>query len=485
MPAKSLALPVEERIFPVAVISGNALVMKYHKFWEQRNPSNWKEKIGRVPLASQQEVDKASRAASAAQQKWEESSIPERRLVLLTFASVLLRASEDLARTMALEIGKPLTLGEAEVRFAADLLRATARLIGAQTQDSISEVSFRVRRRAGGVVGILTPWNNPVAIPVGKLAPAIEYGNGVVWKAALQAPRSSLIIYDALCEAGCPKELVSLLFGDKDTAVAMILEPRIRAVSLTGSGRAGRRVAGLAARRLKPVQLELGGNNAVIVMPDTDLERAAGELAESAFSFSGQRCTAPRRFIVHKKVWKRFEEVLVGSVQALRLGLPLSPATQVGPLISKRKQTAMGRLVKKSLAAGVRILCGGKIPDSWKEGCWFEPTIVFSPTQASPSVQEESFGPVVVLQVARDIIQAVELLNGVPQGLVASLYSEDRACQEYFLRKAECGVLKLNQTTLGVSPDAPFGGWKDSGWGPVKHGIWDREFYTRLQTVYG
>ena len=241
----------------------------------------------------------------------------------------------------------------------------------------------------------------------------------------------------------------------------------------------------MAGRQMKPVQLELGGNNAAIIMPDCDLERAAGELAASAFSFAGQRCTAPRRFIVHRDSRKRFTEALLSSIQSLRLGYPRDPLTQVGPVISKKKQREMGNIVETSLVEGAKLLCGGKVPDGLESGCWFEPTLLYAPKNNISLIREESFGPVTVLQVARNIDQALALLNGVTQGLVACLYSGDRDSRERFLERAACGGLKLNQTTLGVRADAPFGGWKASGLGPPEHGVWDRDFYTLFQTIYG
>jgi acyl-CoA reductase-like NAD-dependent aldehyde dehydrogenase len=475
-----------DRDFPVGSIASRWVYPDDHEWWEQRNPSAWQEIIGRVPQAAAGDVVAAAAAAQRAQREWAKSSLEARGDMLLAWASKLFGLKDELAATMALEIGKPISLGDEEVRFAVDLLRAAARGLDADcASNSRHKKPFTVRRCPIGVVGIITPWNNPVAIPVGKLGPAIAYGNGIVWKPALSAPRTSIAVFEALGEARCPVGLVNLLFGEKETARCLVSEPKVQAVSFTGSAKAGKIVARLSSRWPKPVQLELGGNNAALIMPDVNLERAGRELAASAFSFSGQRCTAPRRFIVHRKCRKRFEEALVSAIRSLRLGSPQDPSTQVGPLISRQKQREMLNLVRQSRSAGAKVLCGGRIPERWKEGCWFEPTVVFSRTPDLSVVQQESFGPVTVLLAARDFDHALDLLNGVPQGLVASLYSEDCAFREQFLERAECGVLKLNQTTLGVSPDFPFGGWKASGMGPFEHGSGDREFYTRPQTVYG
>ena len=473
-------------LFPVAFIQGRWRPARGRPVRELRNPSRWRDKIGRVPLASPADAAAAVKAAIPAQEDWAKTSGRTKKKLLLDWASRLLDLKAELAGAMALEIGKPVTLGEEEVEFALRLLLETARVLEEDPGLSpAGEPAFALLRRPVGVIGLITPWNNPLAIPVGKMAPALGYGNAAVWKPAVQAPRTATLILETLHTVGCPSGLVNMIFGEKEAAKHMISNPEVQAVSFTGSRKAGLIVAGLAARRPKPVQLELGGNNAALVMPDCDLEKAARELAAAAFSFSGQRCTAPRRFIVHKDARSRFQEALAAAVQSLRLGLPSDPATQVGPLISREKQREMRDLIENSLAGGAKILCGGSTPAQWKEGCWFEPTVVMSAAPDLPVVREESFGPVTVLQTAEDIGQAIEILNGVSQGLVASLYSEDPAYRRLFLEKAQCGVLKLNQTTLGVRPDAPFGGWKASGLGPFEHGLQDREFYTRLQTLYG
>jgi acyl-CoA reductase-like NAD-dependent aldehyde dehydrogenase len=178
-------------------------------------------------------------------------------------------------------------------------------------------------------------------------------------------------------------------------------------------------------------------------------------------------------------------EALVASINALKLGDPLDVETEVGPVISRKKQTKLENLVKAASSNGARILCGGRIPAEWDFGCWFEPTLLDTPEPTLSVVQEETFGPIAVLQTAKDLDDALLLLNGVPHGLVASLYSEDPACQRRFLDEAEAGILKLNQPTLGAAPGAPFGGWKASGVGPPEHGVWDQAFYTRPQALYG
>jgi acyl-CoA reductase-like NAD-dependent aldehyde dehydrogenase/nicotinamidase-related amidase len=478
--------PTGAKVHPVGNIGGDWFAAEDHGLWEQRNPSKWDEMIGLVPLASRKEAAEAATASGSAQVEWRQASRSSRGKLLVAWADKLAERQVDFADLMALELGKPIALGHDEVRFAVGLLHETASIVaGEQGLTGAEPGDVNTRLRPLGVVGIITPWNNPVGIPVGKLGPAIAFGNGVVWKAALQAPQTTMLVLETLFEAGAPKGLVNLIFGGVDTAKQVISRPEIQGISLTGSCATGREAARLCARFPKPFQAELGGNNAAIVMPDADVERAAQALAQAAFSFSGQRCTATRRFIVHQDIRRDFIEALTASIKALKLGDPLDIETEVGPVISRKKQTGLQALVKAAVSLEARILCGGRIPAQWNFGCWFEPTLLDTPEPTVSVVQEETFGPVAVLQTAKDLDDALSLLNKVPHGLVASLYSEDPSCQRRFTEEAEVGILKLNQSSLGAAPGAPFGGWKASGVGPPEHGVWDQAFYTRPQALYG
>lgn len=479
--------PPGVEVHPVGNIAGDWLAATGHGLWEQRNPSKWDEILGLIPLASRGEAAASASASRDAQIDWRRVSRRSRSELLVTWAAKLAEHEADFAGLMALELGKPIGLGHDEVRFAVELLHETASVVSGERTLTGMDLNRAENTRFCplGVVGVITPWNNPIAIPVGKLGPAIAFGNGVVWKAALQAPRTTRLVLDTLLEAGAPDGLVNLLFGGVDTAKQLVFRPEVQAISLTGSCATGREVARLCARFPKPFQAELGGNNAAIVMPDTDVQGAAQDLALAAFSFSGQRCTATRRFVVHQDVRKGFTEALVASINALKLGDPTDIETQVGPVVSREKQTRLEDLVKAAASHDAKILCGGGIPAEWDFGCWFEPTLLDTPVPTLRVVQEETFGPIAVLQTAKDLDDALSLLNGVPHGLVASLYSEDLDCQRRFLEGAEVGILKLNQSTLGAAPGAPFGGWKASGVGPPEHGVWDQIFYTRPQALYG
>lgn len=485
--SRSLLRPSGESVQSVGSVQGEWLPATDHVLWEHRNPSRWEQVLGWVPLASPEEVSVAAVAAGNAQREWRQVSPETKAKLLEAWASNLAERGPDLARMMALEVGKPVALGQDEIRFALALLRVAASLVGREQAWAVcGQDKTYARQCPVGVVGMITPWNNPVAIPVGKLGPALALGNGVVWKAANQAPRTARLVAETLTEAGAPRGLVNLLFGGAATVRQLVLQPEVKGISLTGSCATGREVARLCAPFPKPLQAELGGNNAAVVMPGGDADRAARELTFAAFGFAGQRCTATRRFIVHQALRKRFEEALLSCIHSLQLGDPGDPGTDVGPVISRGKQGMLGKLVEEACREGAVLLCGGKVPAQWDFGCWFEPTLFDARSEPGLRVvQEETFGPVAVLQTARDLAEALELLNGVTQGLAASLYSDDPADQRRFLAEAHCGILKLNQPTLGAAPEAAFSGWKGSGLGPPEHGIWDQEFYTRPQALYG
>jgi acyl-CoA reductase-like NAD-dependent aldehyde dehydrogenase len=354
-----------------------------------------------------------------------------------------------------------------------------------QAGDAAEEAgaNFQLRHCPVGTVGLITPWNNPLAIPVGKLAPALLYGNTAVWKPALQTSQIARLLMQTLAEAGLDG-LVSMVTGDADSGRLLLAQKGIAAISFTGSVVAGRAVAVACAVAGKALQAELGGNNAVIIMADADIDEVARKLAPAIFSFAGQRCTAPRRLIVEASAMRHFEQALLRAIAALQLGQPEDEKTQVGPLISREQQARMAALVSSAVAAGARLLCGGKIPAGYEHGCWFEPTLIADVAMDAPLVQEESFGPIALLIAARDLDHALQLNNAVPHGLVTTVFSGDAAVQRRVVEEAQSGIVAVNQCPLEISPAAPFGGWKASGIGAPEHGRWDKIFYTRPQAVY-
>jgi alpha-ketoglutaric semialdehyde dehydrogenase len=337
------------------------------------------------------------------------------------------------------------------------------------------------RNRPLGVIAMVTPWNNPVAIPLGKIAPALAYGNTVVWKPSPAGSGLAVKLMEYLHEAGLPPGVVNLVCGDRATALTLMADSDVDGVTITGSPAAGCSAQDICGRRHIPLQAELGGNNPAIIWSDCDLHRAAAKVADAAFAFAGQRCTANRRVIVDARVYDCFLDSVQASVAALVCGDPIDPNTRVGPLISMDKRHDVAALVERASPASAAVLTSHKTKLA---GAYFPPTIICCDDPMQEVVQEETFGPVLVVQRAKDWDHAMRLCNGVRQGLVASLFSNSKELQERFLEDAQAGILKINMATADANVEAPFGGWKASGIGPPEHGTSNREFYTRAQAAY-
>jgi acyl-CoA reductase-like NAD-dependent aldehyde dehydrogenase/nicotinamidase-related amidase len=468
---------------PAAHIAGTWTAAPHLATWDHFDPRDTAQRLARVPIAESALVARAVKAAHHARRPWSATPIAERSRLIDAWAKVVEQQREPWANMLARQIGKPISDAREEMERTVAHLRSSARLAHLSEEDH-GVAGLVTRHCARGVVAVITPWNNPVAIPVAKIASALVFGNSVVWKPALPAPEVALAIVASLAAAGIPPEVLSIVFGDAGTAQALIAHPLVAAATLTGSQRAGLDAALLCARRGIPLQAELGGNNAAIVMADADLAATARALAGSAFGFAGQRCTATRRIIVEDTARERFTDMLLRAVGELRVGDPLDSATRVGPLISAAKREEVAAATRRALAQdGGRLLCGGVSPDG--AGSWYAPTLIDGLAPDAALVQEETFGPVAVIQGAIDFNAAMRLCNGVAQGLVASYFGRDPAQQRQFLAQAEAGILRLNPDGFPVAADAPFGGWKTSGMGPPEHGRWDREFFARPQAVYG
>lgn len=473
-------------VLPVASIGGKWFDATTHECFKRRNPCDWGEIIASIPLARESEVEQACITAADIQRSWKESHPVDRLQILEAWAEALRRREQELARLIVREVGKPIADAREEVRRAIMLIHAVSELFDKQLIQNVSGDGSLVLFRACplGVIGLITPWNNPVAIPVGKIAPALAYGNAVVWKPAIEAPRTAMLVIEALSETGCSSGLVNLVFGDAATARLIPENQEVAAVSLTGSIETGKSIAAQCTRLGKPLQAELGGNNAAIVLRDCDVHEYATSMALSAFSFSGQRCTRIQRFIVERSILGEFQRAFVAAVKSLRIGDPLDESASLGPLVSREHHQWIRSLVDGAVNEGAQILCGGETPDQPERGCWMNPVVIGAVTVDSRLAQEEVFGPVAVILPADDIGQAIKIANGVKHGLLTALYTKDEAHQARIVREVETGILNLSARPLNVHPAAPFGGWKASGLGPPEHGRWDRQFYSRAQALY-
>jgi len=453
-----------------------------------RSPRCTDEVLFEVPVEGASRVQAATAMARQAWIQWRRTPGPTRRELLEAIACGLEAAAADLARLMALEIGKPLSHGHEEVWRAIANVRDVIRRHATWSAEQPDGAGL-VCHRPLGVVALISPWNNPVAIPIGKIAPALAYGNTVVWKPAPAAMHIAQVLLERLQNVPLIPGAVQLVTGDHTTAQHLAADTQVDAVTFTGSLRSGWALQEICARRMTPLQAELSGNNAAIVWGDTDLARAAAQIAWGAFAFAGQRCTANRRAIVHAPVLDAFLREVEAATARLPWGDPLEASTELGPVIDLAKRDEVTALVRRAQAAGVaeRVLLpkAAQAREPWvNRGAYAQPAIVGCDQPDHALVQEETMGPLLVVQAAGDFAEALALCNGVRHGLVASLFTTSPTLQERFREEARAGLLKLNTSTAGADITLPFGGWKASGLGPPEHGVGDALFYTRMQAVY-
>jgi acyl-CoA reductase-like NAD-dependent aldehyde dehydrogenase/nicotinamidase-related amidase len=452
------------------------------------SPCESNRKLFEVPILDGRAISLTVKRSRVAWEKWRTTKLTARIKFLQRLAERLEASAPDLARQLAVEIGKPISHGREEIGRAATNVRdAISRATRFEFEKR--EAAGMVRHEPLGVVAIISPWNNAVAIPIGKIAPALLYGNTVVWKPAPAAAAISEKLLRIAHESGVPRGVVELAQGNHETAQMLAEENDIAAVTLTGSIAAGHAIQEICARRFLPLQAELGGNNAAIVWDEPNLECAAKEIVWGAFGFAGQRCTANRRVIVSRRDFSRFMRALKIAGEELRWGDPLNERTDIGPVITAAKRDEHAALVEaavKSHAAHyAEFLFQAHAQQSWiKTGAYAQPVILGSDQPNHPLVQEETMSPLLVVQRASSFDEALELCNGVRHGLAAALFSQSARLPKKFLAGAKAGILKINSSTAGANVALPFGGWKMSGSGPPEHGDFDALFYTRPQAVY-
>ena len=424
-----------------------------------RDPCDQQRILDEVPTASPDDV----RSAIA---RLESPILPiEQRAIRLRALHTNLSANRDaMVDALISSVAKPRRDAEGEVAYGLALLDHVASTL----DDHHNHVAFR----PVGRVGLITPWNNPFAIPLGKLAPAIGYGNAVAWKPALQGNVVARLLAAALRKVGLADNL-ALITGGASTGRAMIDSGALDLLSFTGSVPTGRAIIAAAGHHALSVQAELGGCNAAIVDSSADLASAATDLAAAIFSFAGQRCTAIRRVILIADIAPAFTERLFDEVAKLHLGNPNDPATHLGPVIDRATQ-------QRFLALAGTVAPANLSP----AGCWVAPTLLHDLPADHPLLTQEIFGPLAAIQVARDLDHAIHLHNASDYGLVGALFTTDAAAETRFLAEAEAGMLSVNRARPAFSPAGPFVGWKSSAFGPPEHGRWNRDTYTRPQAHY-
>jgi aldehyde dehydrogenase (NAD+) len=461
-----------------------------HRF-ENRNPADTRDLVGHFARGTAADMTAAVEAAHAACPAWATMPAPARGGYLFKSAEILDGRFDQVAAEMTREEGKTLPEAKGEVRRAINILRyfggEGARLPGLQAPSERDRVFAFAIRKPLGVVGLVTPWNFPSAIPAWKLAPALVAGNTVVLKPASAAPLSSWRIVEALVEAGVPAGVLNYVAGPgAELGHAMIDGPGMKAVSFTGSCSVGGLLYDRAVRRRLKVQLEMGGKNPTVVLADADLDRAVEDTVNGAFASTGQKCTATSRVIVDASVHDAFVEKLVKRTRALRVGSGMESSTDIGPAIDQQQLDTVLRYVEQGRAEGARLACGGRrlVDPPFDHGYFVEPAVFVDVHEQMAIAQEEIFGPVLAVLKASDFDDAVRMANAVAFGLSASVQTRDLSRAFEFINRIEAGLVTVNLPSAGVEYQLPFGGTKDSSFGPKEQGPHALDFYTDWKTVY-
>jgi aldehyde dehydrogenase (NAD+) len=449
------------------------------------------ELIGTFPKSGPEDVERAVAAAKAAYEDWRLVPAPKRGEILFRFAQLLVEHKEELTDLMTHEMGKVKAEAGGDVQEAIDMsyyMGGEGRRLFGQTTPSELRDKFQMSVRTPiGVVGVITPWNFPIAIPSWKIAPALVCGDTVVFKPATDTPALGHRFVELLDEAGVPKGVVNLVHGGGgQVGDALVRHPDVPVISLTGSRETGVQVLKSGADRLKHVHLELGGKNAIIVMEDADLELALDGILWSAFGTSGQRCTAASRVIVHESVYGALEKPLVERADALRLGFGWEEETDVGPVINAAALEKIDSYVQIGQDEGAKLLTGGAVATEGElaKGFYYRPT-VFGDVQPDMRIaQEEIFGPVLSLIRVRDEDEAVSVSNGIRYGLSSSIFTRDVNRAFRAMRDLQAGITYVNAGTIGAEVHLPFGGVKETGNGHREAGQAALDVFTEWKSVY-
>jgi aldehyde dehydrogenase (NAD+) len=448
------------------------------------NPADPADVVGTFVPGGGIDVDRAVAAATAAAAGWAGTPGQARADALSRVAARVEARAEELAGLIRREVGKPIVEARGEAARTAAILRYHAQAAldpdGETYPPADGRSLLMTRRRPRGVVGLITPWNFPLAIPAWKLAPALAHGNACVWKPSPLSPACAEALRECL-EPELPADVVRLVQGGADAGVALAGHGGLGAVSFTGSAAAGAAVARQAADRGVAAQCEMGGQNASIVLADADVGRAAAIIARAAMGYAGQKCTATSRVIAERGVATDVRDALVAEIAGLVVEDPADPACEVGPLITADARAAAVAAVERGVASGARLLTGGTALDG--AGHYLAPALLDVADPASELAQEEVFAPVAAVLEARDAAHAVELTNGVRYGLSTSIFTRDLDRVIDLAGRIDTGLVRVNQPTSGVDLHAPFGGEKASGLGPREQGKAARDFYTSLRTI--
>lgn len=456
---------------------------------ENRNPSDISDLIGHYAQADASHLDAALAAARRAQPIWWAAGIQKRHDVLMAIGTELMARAEEIGRLLSREEGKPLAEGKGEVYRAGQFFTYFAGEVLRQHGDLAESVrpgiEIDVRREPAGVVAIISPWNFPVATPAWKIAPALAFGNAVIWKPANVTPASAIALTEIIARQDIPKGLFNLVTGPgRDVGQRLVESDQVDAISFTGSVPVGRGIAAAAVTNMTKVQMEMGSKNPLIVMDDADLDLAVAHAAGSAFGGTGQKCTAASRLIVHASIHDAFVEKLVAAAKALKVGHALEEGTQIGPVVSEGQLSQNLEYIGIGKAEGAELLCGGDRLKMPTEGYFMAPA-VFAGTRNDMRInREEMFAPITCVQKAGSYDEALAIANDTKFGLTAGIMTRSLARASHFRANMRAGCVMVNLPTAGTDYHVPFGGRGASSFGPREQGSYAAEFYTTVKTAY-
>ncbi len=456
---------------------------------ENRNPSDLDDVIGLYAQASGEQLEEALDAARAAQVAWAAYGIERKYNVLMAIGTEMMARAEELGTLLSREEGKPLAEGKGEVyragQFFTYYAAETLRQIG-ENADSVRDgIEIDVRREPVGVVAIISPWNFPTATASWKIAPALCYGNAVIWKPANVTPASAVALTEIIAKQDIPAGLFNLVMGaGRDVGQRLVESPKVNAISFTGSVPVGKGIATAAIQNLTKVQMEMGSKNALAVMDDADIDLAVSLAAGGAFGGSGQKCTASSRLIVHSAVHDAFVAKLIKATEALKVGHALGEGTQIGPVVSDDQLQGNLGYVDLGKSEGAELVCGGKEIEMPTKGYYMTPGLFVGTNNAMRINREEMFAPLAAVIKVDSYDEALATLNDTNFGLTSGIVTTSLARANHFRRNAQTGVVTVNLPTAGTDYHVPFGGRGDSSYGPREQGKAAAEFYTTVKTAY-
>lgn len=468
-------------------IGGKWLDARSGATFESINPAT-EELVAVVARSDAGDVNAAVAAAKDAYQKWRLTPAPKRGEILFKVAQLLTERKEEISRLATQEMGKILDETRGDVQEAIDMAYYMGgegrRLLGYTAPVEMPNKFGMALRDSVGIVGVITPWNFPVAVPSWKILPALIAGNTIVFKPGEDTPATAAAFVKAFEDAGLPAGVLNLVHGAGEVGGALVEHPDVRIISFTGSTTTGLRVYTRAASMGKKVTLEMGGKNAIIVMDDANFDLAVQAITWSAYGTTGQRCTACSRLIVQSGIKDRLIEVLVEKARAIRMGDGLDPQTQMGPLVNQKALDKVASYMPIARSEGVTIAVGGERPRDHEKGFFFQPTLLTGVRHGMRVEQEEIFGPVLSVVEARDLDEAVQVNNDTLYGLSSSIFTENVNAAFRAIRDLTTGIVYINHGTTGAEIQFPFGGTRGTGNGMREAGQAGLNSFTEWKSVY-